>query len=68
MVNFLTLLSIMTDEHFATFFSSQQSYIENTFSVRTNKHTCPLTAVVCVSVSIPLPARHERAEMSNQKI
>lgn len=33
MVNFLMLLALMTDDHFKSFFLSQQSHVENNFGV-----------------------------------
>ena len=33
MVNFLTLLALMTDKHYTKFFLSLQSYIDNAFGV-----------------------------------
>ena len=35
MVNFLMLLALMTDDHFKSFFLSQQSHVENNFGVYT---------------------------------
>lgn len=55
MVNFLMLLSLMTDEHFTMFFRSLQSYIENTFGVFHN--TIPSYS----RVLIPIPSYHRHS-------
>ena len=50
MVNFLMLLALMTDDHFKSFFLSQQSHVENNFGVYT-----PFLVSITFQFPIPQP-------------